>query len=239
MPWSYIQTTEKVHDDIHCREVPKWTVSLCNIWVGALHCRLPRESLAWSDHLKLVRKVRSWPILLNGLSLTLNLFKGAWHCLKIWSPGWDTPGRMRGLIFWWRILSPRLLGMLLAFMMMSWYVMTCMNISKADTLSAIHIRFPLCQYPWVTLTWPPPSSHQRRLQGSSSFMDWGLSSAQVGQDPCCYVTVGMFARRGLGSAKQRHWVVLFWVLSTKSEEDLDSFWWRVVNLQRNKSFSEE
>ena len=41
----------------------------------------------------------------------------------------------------------------------------------------------------------------------------------------CYVTVGTFARHGLGSAKQRHWVVLFWVLSTKSKGDLDSFWW--------------
>ena len=71
-------------------------------------------------------------------------------------------------------------------MMMSWYVTTCMNVSKADTLSAIHIWFPLCQYPWVTLTWPPPSSHQRHLQGSPSFMDWGLSSAQVGQDPCSW-----------------------------------------------------
>ena len=40
----------------------------------------------------------------------------------------------------------------------------------------------------------------------------------------CYVTVGMFARRGLGSAKQRHRVVWFWILSTKSEGDLDSFW---------------
>ena len=58
-------------------------------------------------------------------------------------------------------------------------------------------------------------------------------------DSICYVTVGMFARRGLGSTKQRHWVVWFWVLSTKSEGDLDSFWWRVVNLQRNKSYSEE
>ena len=55
----------------------------------------------------------------------------------------------------------------------------------------------------------------------------------------CYVTVGTCTQRGLGSAKQRHWVVCFWVLSTKSEEDLDSFWWWVVNLWRNKSFSEE
>ena len=55
----------------------------------------------------------------------------------------------------------------------------------------------------------------------------------------CYVTVGTFTRCGLGSAKQQHWVVLFWVLSTKSEEDLDSFWWRVVDLWRNKSFNEE
>ena len=55
----------------------------------------------------------------------------------------------------------------------------------------------------------------------------------------CYITVGMFARRGLGSTKQWHWVSWFWVLSTKSEEDLVSFWWWVVNLWRNKSFSEE
>ena len=53
----------------------------------------------------------------------------------------------------------------------------------------------------------------------------------------CYVTVGMFAQCGLGSVKQWHWVVCseFWVWSTKSKGDLDSFWWQVVNLQRNKS----
>ena len=33
--------------------------------------------------------------------------------------------------------------------------------------------------------------------------------------------------------KQRHWVLWLRVLSTKSEEDLDSFWWQVVNLRRN------
>ena len=31
------------------------------------------------------------------------------------------------------------------------------------------------------------------------------------------------------------WSVLGSVLSTKSKEDLGSFWWQVVNLQRNKS----
>ena len=53
---------------------------------------------------------------------------------------------------------------------------------------------------------------------------------------CCYVTVGMFAWLGLGSlSKYTEWSVLGSVLSTKSEEDLDSIWWWVVNLQRNKS----
>ena len=52
----------------------------------------------------------------------------------------------------------------------------------------------------------------------------------------CYITVGMFTQCGLGSAKQQHWVVCSeFCLSTKSKEDLDSFWWQVVNLQRNKS----
>ena len=52
----------------------------------------------------------------------------------------------------------------------------------------------------------------------------------------CYVTVGTFAWCGLGSAKQQHWVVCSeFCLSTKSKEDLDGFWWWVVNLQRNKS----
>ena len=52
----------------------------------------------------------------------------------------------------------------------------------------------------------------------------------------CYVTVGMFTWCGLGSAKQWHWVVWseFWVLSTKSKGELDSFWWQVVNLQKEQ-----
>ena len=52
----------------------------------------------------------------------------------------------------------------------------------------------------------------------------------------CYVTVGTFTRHGLGSlSKYTEWSVLGSVLSTKSKEDLDSFWWWVVNFQRNKS----
>ena len=52
----------------------------------------------------------------------------------------------------------------------------------------------------------------------------------------CHVTVGTFAQCGLGSlSKYTEWSVLGSVLSTKSEEDLDSFLWWVVNLQRNKS----
>ena len=40
----------------------------------------------------------------------------------------------------------------------------------------------------------------------------------------CYVTVGMFAQRGLGSlSKYTEWSVLGSVLSTNSKEDLDSF----------------
>ena len=59
---------------------------------------------------------------------------------------------------------------------------------------------------------------------------------ETGPEARCYVTVGTFAWCGLGSAKQRHWVVCSgFCMSTKSKEDLGSFWWWVVNLQRNKS----
>ena len=66
-----------------------------------------------------------------------------------------------------------------------------------------------------------------------------LCTSPLWTTPPCYVTVGTFTQCGLGSTKQRHRVVWFWVLSTKSEGDLDSFWWQVVNLRRNKSSDEE
>ena len=51
-----------------------------------------------------------------------------------------------------------------------------------------------------------------------------------------YITVEKFTQHRLGSVKQQHWVICSgFCLSTKSKEDLDSFWWQVVNLQRNKS----
>ena len=39
----------------------------------------------------------------------------------------------------------------------------------------------------------------------------------------CYVTVGTFARRGLGSLSNDTELSWFGVIRTKSEEDLDSF----------------
>jgi hypothetical protein len=97
-------------------------------------------------------------------------------CLKIWSLGWDAGRCMRRQITWSRNLIPGLFGTLMAFMRMLWYVMTCMNISKTDTLvPAIHTQFPLGQHPRATRTRPPPSSHQRYLQRSPGSMGWALS----------------------------------------------------------------
>ena len=74
-------------------------------------------------------------------------------------------------------------------------------------------------YPWLAtfeprFSWADGTIDMEHLPVIVKSLNW---------ETRCYVTVGTFARRGLGSLSNDTELSWFGVIRTKSEEDLDSF----------------
>lgn len=68
-----IWATQARHDNTRAHTLPRWTLEMGNLWIGALHCWLPWASVAYGNHPRLVQQVSAPSLLIWAVLSDFNL----------------------------------------------------------------------------------------------------------------------------------------------------------------------